>query len=316
MFGHLCFLLDRFFIATMSDELKPVENTMTTANEEERESFHGDVIRRRSVVSEDEDEELDEFGRVKRRREKFKRERSEEDDVDRDERSESDRGRREDRYQHRRHHRRPSSGSRSPRRSYRRRHSDSDSDYEHHRSDSRHRHRRSDSYRGYRGHQHHGNRGGADLYSEAAQYIDTEFYPTKVYIGDLESVDESQIESVFSRFGPLQSVKLVEGKDYGFITFEKKEAALSAIQSMHGALLGARHIKVNRAKIPERNKVGFGNVPWQDEDGLMAKEASFDSYVRRSSSTIRMGLDDSSHPLLDPAAAAIPRRVLTSYDDL
>lgn len=30
---------------------------------------------------------------------------------------------------------------------------------------------------------------------------------------------------------------------YGFITFEKKESALSAIQNMHGALLGARHIK-------------------------------------------------------------------------
>jgi len=48
----------------------------------------------------------------------------------------------------------------------------------------------------------------------------------------------------------------------------------------------------------------------------MAKEASFDSYVRRRSSTIRMGLDDSSYPSMDPAAAAIPRRVLTSYDDL
>jgi hypothetical protein len=34
---------------------------------------------------------------------------------------------------------------------------------------------------------------------------------------------------------------------------------------MHGALLGSKHIKVNRAKIPERNKVGFGNVPWTDE---------------------------------------------------
>jgi len=36
---------------------------------------------------------------------------------------------------------------------------------------------------------------------------------------------------------------LVYPNSYGFITFEKKEAALSAIQSMHGALLGARRIK-------------------------------------------------------------------------
>lgn len=99
------------------------------------------------------------------------------------------------------------------------------------------------------------------MYTEAAQYIDTEFYPTKVYIGDLEDVTVEQIETIFSRFGPLEDVKLVEGKEwvgnsiydfekvlnhicsYGFITFEKKEAALAAIQSMHGALLGSRNIK-------------------------------------------------------------------------
>lgn len=51
------------------------------------------------------------------------------------------------------------------------------------------------------------------LYSEAAQYIDTEFYPTKVYIGDLEDVTEEQIETIFSRFGSLEDVKLVEGKE-------------------------------------------------------------------------------------------------------
>lgn len=37
---------------------------------------------------------------------------------------------------------------------------------------------------------------------------------------------------------------LIDSKSsYGFITFEKKEAALAAIQSLHGTLLGARHIK-------------------------------------------------------------------------
>ncbi|KAI8638271.1 hypothetical protein BD408DRAFT_423267 [Parasitella parasitica] len=290
----------------MSNEQKRFERSVPAANEEERKSIARDV-KRRSIISDNEDEELDEFGRVKRRREKFKRERSEDRDQDRDE---SDRDRREEIYQHKRHRRRSlSSGSRSPKRSYRRRYSDSDSDYEQNRGESRHKHR----HRSYRS--HHNYRGGVDLYSEAAQYIDTEFYPTKVYIGDLENVTESEIESVFSRFGPLESVRLVEGKDYGFITFEKNEAALSAIQNMHGTLLGARHIKVNRAKIPERNKVGFGNVPWQDEDGLMAKEVSFDGYTRRRSS-LTINLNDSNYPSIDPATAAIPCRVLTSYDDL
>lgn len=63
---------------------------------------------------------------------------------------------------------------------------------------------------------------------------------------------------------------------------------------------------MNRAKIPERNKVGFGNIPWQDEDGLMAKEANFE-YSRKDPS-----IEDSTYPL-DPS---ITRRILTSYDDL
>jgi hypothetical protein len=71
---------------------------------------------------------------------------------------------------------------------------------------------------------------------------------------------------------------------------------------------------VNRAKIPERNKVGFGNVPWQDEDGLMAKEATYNSYNRRRSSTLmKMGNLGDINP---PAEPNMPRRVLTSYDDL
>lgn len=74
---------------------------------------------------------------------------------------------------------------------------------------------------------------------------------------------------------------------------------------------------VNRAKIPERNKVGFGNVPWQDEDGLMAKEASSSyNYNRRRSSTL-MKMDDHSNNNFPPIHATIPAgRVLTSYDDL
>ncbi|KAI8084427.1 uncharacterized protein B0P05DRAFT_535537 [Gilbertella persicaria] len=262
----------------------------------------------------EEEEELDEFGRVKRRRQKFKNERSEDEA---DERYDSDRGRREDDYySHRRHRQRSSSRSRSrsrsrsPRRSYRRRYSDSESDYEHYRSSSRHRHHRSSRYSRH----HHSNSRGGDVYSEAAQYIDTEFYPTKVYVGDLENVTEKQLEYAFSRFGALEDVRLVEGKDYGFVTFEKKDAALAAIRSLHGTLLGSKRIKVNRAKIPERNKVGFGNVPWQDEDGLLAKEALYENNHSR-----RPSLPDYSTSTslpLDPRAASIPNRVLTSYDDL
>ncbi|KAG1455923.1 hypothetical protein G6F46_008411 [Rhizopus delemar] len=261
--------------------------------------------RRRSVFSESDEEELDEFGRVKRRREKFKSERTE--DKDYNERSDSDREthRREDRYHAKRRRRRSSSSSLSPKRSHHRRYSDdSDSDYDRRskRSSSRQHGYRSSHYHGHHRHHHHSN--SRDPYSEAAQYLDTEFYSNKIYIGDLEDVTIEQLEDVFSRFGTLEDVRMVEGKDYAFATYEKKEAALAAIKSMHGVLLGTRQIKVNRAKIPERNKVGFGNIPWQDEDGLMAKDND------DKSRPLPKSLEE-KHPI-NPVAS----RVLTTYDDL
>ncbi|KAI8355127.1 hypothetical protein EDC96DRAFT_516411 [Choanephora cucurbitarum] len=266
--------------------------------------------KRKSFEEEESEEELDEFGRVKRRRQKFKNERS-------DDEEEADLDKRE----YRRYRRRSSSRSRSPRRSYRRRYSDSESDeYNNSSRSNRHYHHQHHYHRSSRhpsSRYHHTNRSnsnGADMYSEAAQYIDTEFYSTKVYVGDLENVTEKQLESLFSRFGALEDVKLVEGKDYGFVTFEKKEAALDAIRNLHGTLVGSKRIKVNRAKIPERNKVGFGNVPWQDEDGLLAKEISYEHEVRRSSLTTHHA-SEANLPL-DTRGTAVPHRVLTSYDDL
>ncbi|OBZ80678.1 Glycine-rich RNA-binding protein RZ1B [Choanephora cucurbitarum] len=282
----------------------------TTKSNESLHLSNQEESKRKSFEEEESEEELDEFGRVKRRRQKFKSERS-------DDEEEADLDKRE----FRRYRRRSSSRSRSPRRSYRRRYSDCESDeynnsnrpnrHYHH----QHHHHRSSRYPSSRYHPtNRSNSNGADMYSEAAQYIDTEFYSTKVYVGDLENVTERQLESLFSRFGALEDVKLVEGKDYGFVTFEKKEAALDAIRNLHGTLVGSKRIKVNRAKIPERNKVGFGNVPWQDEDGLLAKEISYEHEIRRSSLTTHHA-SEANLPL-DTRGTAVPHRVLTSYDDL
>ncbi|KAI7871310.1 hypothetical protein BDF14DRAFT_1765678 [Spinellus fusiger] len=102
---------------------------------------------------------------------------------------------------------------------------------------------------------------------------------------------------------------MVDGKEYGFITYDDKASALAAIQSMHGAYLGTRRIKVNRAKIPERNRVGFGNIPWTDEDGALAKEEMQSYPASRDASPM-------TKPDLQETAPMPGRRALTTYDDL
>ncbi|KAM3589415.1 hypothetical protein VKS41_000278 [Umbelopsis sp. WA50703] len=143
-------------------------------------------------------------------------------------------------------------------------------------------------------------------YAAAARYIDTEFFPTKIYIGDLVGVDKYQLEDAFSPYGQIEDIKTVAGKDFAFITYDHPENALYAIKRMDGVRLGRYRIKVNRAKIPERNRVGFGNVPWKDEDGVVAEEESIPDRQPR--------IGDLTQPL-DPRAIGGGRQVL-SYDDL
>jgi len=66
-------------------------------------------------------------------------------------------------------------------------------------------------------------------------------------------------------------MNLVEGKDFGFVTYLSPSGAQEALAKMNGAMLDGTYIRVNRAKIPERNRRGFAGVAWMDEDGELAR---------------------------------------------
>ncbi|KAJ2962020.1 hypothetical protein NQZ79_g2829 [Umbelopsis isabellina] len=232
-------------------------------------------------MSNSEEEEVDEFGRVRTRRQHYMNRTSSNHGNDSDE---------SDFESHHRRRRRSSSGDRG-------RHSSRPSRRHTSRSRSPRDRSRSRSHSGTR---------HRDPYTAAARYIDTEFFPTKIYIGDLVGVDKYQLEDAFSPYGRIEDIKTVAGKEFAFITYDHPENALYAIKKMDGVRLGRYRIKVNRAKIPERNRVGFGNVPWKDEDGVVAEE---DSIAGRQPK-----LADPTQPL-DPRAVGGGRQVL-SYDDL
>ncbi|KAG9321353.1 hypothetical protein KVV02_007151 [Mortierella alpina] len=121
-------------------------------------------------------------------------------------------------------------------------------------------------------HTSNGNGAPADPYVAASRYLDTAFYPTKVYVGHLpESASLTGLRTAFGPFGEIEDMNLVEGKDFGFVTFKEPEAARRALESMNGATIEGAVIKVNRAMIPERNRRGFAGVAWTDEDGELAK---------------------------------------------
>lgn len=112
----------------------------------------------------------------------------------------------------------------------------------------------------------------ADPYLAASRYLDTAFYPTKIYVGNLpSSISLTSLRTLFSPFGDIEDMNLVEGKDFGFVTYVELAAAQQALVKMNGAILDGISIRVNRAKIPERNRRGFAGVAWMDEDGELAR---------------------------------------------
>ncbi|KAF9364252.1 RNA-binding protein 39 [Mortierella sp. NVP85] len=153
----------------------------------------------------------------------------------------------------------------------RRQSTDDGSDYGPEREDSDD-YRSREGGRDYERPNHGGHGTEVDPYVAASRYLDTAFYPTKIYVGNLQSsVSLTSLRAAFKPFGDIEDMNLVEGKDYGFVTFREPAAARLALEKMNGALLEGAEIRVNRAKIPERNRHGFAGVAWTDEDGELAK---------------------------------------------
>ncbi|XP_016396269.1 heterogeneous nuclear ribonucleoprotein R-like [Sinocyclocheilus rhinocerous] len=66
------------------------------------------------------------------------------------------------------------------------------------------------------------------------------------------SVTEELLENTFSQFGKLERVKKL--KDYAFVHFEERDAAVKAMQEMNGKQLGGEQIEIVLAKPPDKKR--------------------------------------------------------------
>ena len=76
-----------------------------------------------------------------------------------------------------------------------------------------------------------------------------------IYVGNLDyKVNESDLESLFSEYGKVSSVKIISdkyngrSKGFGFVEMENQDEANKAIQELDGATFENRKITVNEAK--------------------------------------------------------------------
>ena len=76
-----------------------------------------------------------------------------------------------------------------------------------------------------------------------------------IYVGNLDyKVNESDLESLFSEYGTVSSVKIISdkyngrSKGFGFVEMENNDEAKKAISGLNGSSLKNRDVTVNESK--------------------------------------------------------------------
>ncbi len=82
---------------------------------------------------------------------------------------------------------------------------------------------------------------------------------SKLYVGNLTySVTKEELQEMFSAYGEIKSVTVLEGKGFGFVEMSTPEEAAKAKEGLDGKDLAGRKMKVDEAK-PPKDKGSYGN---------------------------------------------------------
>jgi len=80
----------------------------------------------------------------------------------------------------------------------------------------------------------------------------------RLYVGNLTySVSENQLQEVFSAYGEVVSVKVLDRKGFGFVEMSTPEQAKAAMDALNGTVLEGRTMKIDEAK-PMQPRRDFG----------------------------------------------------------
>ena len=81
----------------------------------------------------------------------------------------------------------------------------------------------------------------------------------KLYVGNLSySVTNEQLSQLFSQFGEVKEVNVIDGKGFGFVEMANDADATNAKNSLNGTDFEGRSLKVDEARPPKKREGGFG----------------------------------------------------------
>jgi RNA recognition motif-containing protein len=77
----------------------------------------------------------------------------------------------------------------------------------------------------------------------------------KLYVGNLSyRTTEDELREAFSAYGDVLSVRIIEGRGFGFVEMESSEAAEHAKDGLNETELGGRTIRVDDARPPKQRE--------------------------------------------------------------
>jgi RNA recognition motif-containing protein len=81
----------------------------------------------------------------------------------------------------------------------------------------------------------------------------------KLYVGNLSySIVNDELEVLFSSYGEVKEVKIIEGKGFGFVEMSNQAEAEKAREALSGSDYKGRSIRVEEARPPRnRQRRGF-----------------------------------------------------------
>lgn len=82
---------------------------------------------------------------------------------------------------------------------------------------------------------------------------------SKLYVGNFGySISNQDLEELFSAYGEVKEVKIIEGKGFGFVEMSTQSEAEKAKEALNGTDFKGRTLKVDIARPPkERQRRGY-----------------------------------------------------------
>lgn len=84
---------------------------------------------------------------------------------------------------------------------------------------------------------------------------------SKLYVGNLRySTTVEQLTELFSNYGEVKHINIIEGRGFGFVEMSKAEEAEKAMEALNGYDLNGRTMRIDEARPPKN-----GPRPRRDE---------------------------------------------------